>query len=106
MARALQVPVALLLTDELVLAEIRVSDATLERVKREGRPAAQEAAQRIAARMEALLLAEASRPLVDVSPGARPKPRRTRVEVLAGIADAKAAREVRRQAAREARRIA
>src|SRR5580765_7286614 len=43
-ASALAVPVSQLLTDDLVLAEVRVSEATLERVKNDGRPAAREAA--------------------------------------------------------------
>ncbi len=82
-APALGIPVARLFTDELVLAEVRVSAETLDRVKREGAPAAREAAKRIAQGLEALLLAEATRPPVDVSPGARPKRRRSRAEVLA-----------------------
>lgn len=101
-AHAVGCPVAQLLTDELVLAEIRVSPDTLERVKREGQPAAREAAQRIAAGLEALLLAEATRPPVDLSPGARPKRRRTRAEVIAGVAAAEAGRK-RNAAARKQR---
>lgn len=102
LAAALGVPVAQLLTDDLVLAEIRVSSETLERVKREGAPAAQKAAERIATGLTALLIAEATRPPVDVSPGARPKRRRSREEVLAGIAAAKR-RSAQKNAARRAR---
>jgi hypothetical protein len=106
MARALQAPVACLLTDEFVLSEIRVSDETLGMVKRDGWPAANAAAERLSGNVAALLMAEASRPPVDLSPGARPKRRRSREEILVGIAGAKASREARRKAAREARRIA
>lgn len=94
-ALTLGVPVASLLTDRLILAEVSVSDETLERVRREGAPAARAAAVRIAAQLEALLLAKASAPPVDVSPGARPKRRRTRAEVLAGTRAANAARKRR-----------
>ncbi len=95
LAQAIGVPVASLLNPELVLAEVRISDATLERVKREGRPAAEEAGARIAAYLTERLLQEAARVPVDVSPGARPKRRRTREEVLAGT---QAAKEARKQA--------
>jgi hypothetical protein len=90
MARALQAPVACLLTDEFVLSEIRVSDETLGMVKRDGWPAANAAAERLSGNVAALLMAEASRPPVDLSPGARPKRRRSREEILVGIAGAKA----------------
>jgi hypothetical protein len=80
--------VASLPTDEVVLAEVRVSDATIEQVRREGRPACREAAERLASRLEPLIWQEATRKPVDISPGARPKRRRTRAEVLAGIAEA------------------
>jgi transcriptional regulator with XRE-family HTH domain len=101
-ASAIGIPVASLLTDEVVLAEIRASSETLERVRREGRPAAREAALRIVDNLEALLLAEATRPPVDLSPGARAKPRRSREQKLASWAAAtersKAIAEERRQA--------
>src|SRR3954447_4604389 len=90
-------PVAQLLNDELVLVEVRISDETLERVRREGQPAAAEAGARIARGLESLLLAEATRRPVDVSPGARPNPRRTRAQVLAGVNAAKQMRAARRQ---------
>jgi len=102
----LAVPVHSCFTDELVATEIRVSDETLERVKRQGRAAAREAAERIAENLEAVLLAEASKPPVDLAPGVRPKRRRSREEVLVGIVGAKASREARRQASQEARWIA
>jgi len=83
LASALGIPIASLLTDELVLAEVRISDETLERVKCEGRPAADEVAARIAQNLAALLLAQATAPARDFSPGARARPRRSREEVLA-----------------------
>ena len=75
-------------TDEVVLAEVRVSKETIEQVRREGRDASKEAAERLASRLEPLIWQEATLPPVDVSPGARPKRRRTRTEVLAGVAEA------------------
>jgi hypothetical protein len=85
-ASALGVPTASLFTDAAVLAEIRVSDVTLGQIRREGRGACKAVAERLASLLEPLILQEATRPPVDVSPGARPKRRRTRAEVLAGIA--------------------
>jgi transcriptional regulator with XRE-family HTH domain len=105
-AAALGVPIASLVVDELVLAEVRVSDETLERVKREGAPAADEAIARISANLKALLLAEASRPPVDLSPGARAKPRRTREQKLASWADATARSKAKAQLRRQARQVA
>lgn len=102
-ASALGIPVAALLCDDLVLAEVRVSDETLAAVKRGGMPAAEAAAQRLAASLAPLLYAEATRKPVDLSPGARPKRRRTRAEVLEGIAAANAARAARD--AKQAREI-
>lgn len=66
----------------------RVSDETIEQVRREGRKASLSAAERIASRLEPLIWREATRPPVDVSVGARPRRRRSRAEVLAGIAEA------------------
>ena len=88
---------AALFTDEVVLAEVRVSKETIEQVRREGRDASKEVAERLASRLEPLIWQEATLPPVDVSPGARPKRRRTRTEVLAGVAEANRMRaEVRR----------
>lgn len=93
LAAALGIPIASLVTDELVLVEIRISDETCKRVKREGRPAAREVVERLSTNVEALLLAEVSRPAIDLSPNARAKPRRSREQVLArrraGIAEAR-----------------
>jgi hypothetical protein len=87
-ARALAVPVASLFTDEVVPAEVRVSDATIEQVRREGREASRSVAERIASRLEPIIWQAATRPPVDVSPGARPRRRASRVEKLAGIEQA------------------
>ena len=87
-ASALGVPTASLFTDEVVLAEVRVSDATIEQIRREGLTACKQTAERLAGMLEPLIWREATRRPVDVSPGARPKRRRSRVEVLAGIAEA------------------
>ena len=51
---------AALFADEFVLAEVRVSDATIEQVRREGRPACREAAERLASRLEPLIWQEAA----------------------------------------------
>ena len=87
-ASALAVPVAALFAEEVVLAEVRLSHETLEQVRLEGRPACREAAERLASRLEPLIWQEATRKPVDIRPGARPKRRRSRAEVLAGIAEA------------------
>lgn len=86
-------PIAQLFTDELVLAEVRVSDETLERCRLEGREVAQEAALRIAGQLEPLIWEAATRKPVDVAPGARAaKKRMSRREVLAGVKRADKAR--------------
>jgi hypothetical protein len=91
---ALGVPTASLFTNEAVLAEVSSAE-TLENVRREGRAACRQAADRLASRLETLIWQEATRPPVDVSSGARPKPRRSRVEVLAGIGEANRMRAAR-----------
>lgn len=83
-----------------MLAEVRLSDETIRRVCREGQQACTEAATRIAGMFEPLIW-QATRKLVDISLGTRPKRRRSRVGVLAGIEQANAMR----RAARERRRI-
>jgi hypothetical protein len=55
------VPVAALFADEVVLAEVRVSEATIEHVRHEGREACKEAAERLALRLERLIWQEAIR---------------------------------------------
>jgi hypothetical protein len=87
--------VASLFTDEVALAEVRVSGATIEQVRRDGHKVSRSAAERIASRLEPLIWQEATRPPVDLSPGARPRRRRSRIEGLAGIAEAKRMRASR-----------
>lgn len=92
-ASALGVPVAQLFTDEVVLAEVRVSDVTLQKCRDSGRSAAQDAASRIAGQLEPLIWQEATRAVADVRPGARAaRKRATRAEKLAGIRAADRAR--------------
>jgi transcriptional regulator with XRE-family HTH domain len=105
-ASAMGVPIASLHVDELVLAEIRLSPETLERIRREGRPAAEAAIARVSDNLVALALAEATRPPVDLSPGARAKPRRSRESLLLNRARIDAAAEASREARREARKVA
>ena len=102
-AQALNVPVAALFADEVVLAEVRLSNETLETVRREGREGCRQAAERLASRLEPLIWQEATRPPVDVSAGARPKRRRSRAEVLAGIAEANKMRAARERGVRSSR---
>jgi hypothetical protein len=63
-AQALNVPVAALFADDFVLAEVRVSDETMEQVRRDGREASKQAAERLASRLESLIWQEATRPPV------------------------------------------
>jgi hypothetical protein len=76
------------------LQEIRISAETLEYIRRGGKPAAEEVVARYLPQLFALLMAAATAPAIDTSPGARAKPRRSREEVLAkraeGIATAEA----------------
>ena len=106
LASALGIPIASLFVDELVLAEIRVSEETMQRVRRDGSPAAREVAERLARNLEALLLAEATKPPVDLSPGARAKPRRTREQKLASWAKAAESSARKRAEQREQQRLA
>ena len=69
---------------ELVLAEIRIRQESLERLKREGRPAADAVVSSLLPRLAARLPAEASRPPLDVSK-ARTNGRRTDAEVVPGV---------------------
>jgi hypothetical protein len=105
-AAALGIPIASLLTDQCVLQEIHVSEETLERIRREGKPAAEEVADRLTVNFFALLMAEATRPPVDLSPGARAKPRRSREELLAKREASLAAASQRAAAIAEERRRA
>jgi DNA-binding XRE family transcriptional regulator len=96
-ARALGVPVAALFSDELVVADVVVSEATVRAIRAGGRDACADVAQRLAVQLEPLIWAAVTAPAVDTRPGARPKRRRTRAEVLAGIADAKQHRDRKQQ---------
>lgn len=84
-ARALNVPVAALFTDELVIAEVIVSADTVARIRKEGRTAAADAARRLAAQLEPAIYDAATRKPADTRPGARARPRRTRAERLAEL---------------------
>lgn len=98
LASALGVPIAQLFVDELVLAEVRVSEETLERVRKTGREQAKAAADRIASQLEPLIWAAATQPPADVRPGARAaKKRASRREVLAGVKRAEKARRAARR---------
>jgi DNA-binding XRE family transcriptional regulator len=83
-AAALAVPVAALFRDDVV-ADVVLSADTVQRIRAEGRPASEEAAKRLASRLETELYEFATRRPVDVRAGARPKRRRSRAEVLTGI---------------------
>lgn len=99
-AAAIGVPVAQLFTDETIVAELRLSDATVAEVRAGGREAVPAVAGRIARSLEPLIWQAATTPEPDTRPGARPKPRRTRLDKLRGVEQANAMR----QAALERRR--
>jgi transcriptional regulator with XRE-family HTH domain len=106
LASAIGCPAASLLVDDVVLAEIRVAPETLELVRRDGQLAADEVAARMASSLSSLLLAEATRPPVDLRPHARPRRRRSRAEVLAGTAQAREMQAARKAAATARNEIA
>jgi len=101
-AKALQIPVAQLFTDELVLAEVVVSADTLEAIRKGGRQVSRDTASRLSTQLEHRLWEEATRPEVDMTPGSRPRPRRSRAEVLAQLTETT---KQRRQARRESQQI-
>lgn len=84
-ASALNVPVIALFTDELAIADVVLGSVTLADIRTNGRPACEAAAQRLAAQLEPAIWQAATRPAVSTRPGARAKPRRTRVEQLADL---------------------
>ena len=96
-ASALNVPVCALTVGEesVAVADVVLSPAARDRVRREGRPAVDEIANRLAGQLAGVIEAAAARGSVDVSPGARPRPRRSREEVLAGIGQAARMRQAR-----------
>ena len=83
-ASALNVPVCALTVGEeyVAVTDVALSLAARDRVRREGRPAVEELANQLAGQLVGVIEAAAARGSVDVSPGARPKPRRSREEVL------------------------
>ena len=87
-AKALNVPVAALFTDELVIADVVVSQQTISAIRTGGREECERVAERLVAQLEPLLWAA-----VTAKP---PRPRRRkRVEKLAGIRAAQAAAKAR-----------
>ena len=93
-ARALGEPVGALFASEPVF-EVALTRETVESVRRDGREAARVVAERIASQLEPAIYAAATRKPVDISGGARPKPRRTRAQVLAGVREADRLRRAR-----------
>lgn len=96
-ARALGVPVASLFDlpgAGRCVAEVVVSDETLRNVRRNGRSASLEAATRLGAALEPVIYAAATGRVPRPGQPARAKPRRTREEVLAGVAAAKESRSL------------
>ena len=75
-ASALNVPVcALTVAEEYVaVTDVVLSLAARDRVRREGRPAVEEIATRLAGQLAGVIEAAAARGSVDVSPGARATP--------------------------------
>jgi len=90
-ASALNVPVAALFRDGVV-ADVVVSADTVQRIRAEGRAACEEVARRLASQLEPAIYEMATRKPRDISAGSRARPRRTRVEKLAGVEQANAMR--------------
>lgn len=100
-ARALSAPVAaLLVPDGWRALELRLQPGTVERIRAGGLPVARELAELYASSLPELLLAACRVPARPPAHDGRGRPRRTRAQVLAGIAAAEAARAAAR--AREA----
>lgn len=98
-AQSLGVPLAALFAPDgfRAVADVVLSPDSVSRVRAGGQPVARELAQSLAAQLEPLILQVATQPDVDVKPGARAKRRRTRLEVLAGVAAANLAAEQAKQ---------
>jgi transcriptional regulator with XRE-family HTH domain len=96
-ARALGVPVCSFYVDEgyLPVTEVVLTPGSVERLRREGRPAAEELARLVASQLAPAILAAASPPRS--RPARAVRRRRSREEILRGIEAAKQAR-ARRQA--------
>lgn len=90
MAQALGVPLAALFAPDgfKAVADVVLSPDSVSRIRAGGAPVARELALSLAAQLEPLILQAATRQEPDVSPGARAKRRRSRLEVLAGVAAA------------------
>jgi transcriptional regulator with XRE-family HTH domain len=86
-ASALGVPMAALFRSNVV-AEVVVSDETVQRIRSEGRGACADVAKRLAAQLEPAIYEAATRKPADLRAGVRAKPRRSRAQVLAGVRQA------------------
>lgn len=84
-ASALAVPVIALFTDQVAIADVVLMPETVARIRKEGRSAAAETAQRLAQQLEPAIYDAATRKPVDTRAGARAKPRKTRAERLAEL---------------------
>ena len=94
LAQALGVPLVALF-EPYAVTEVVLSEAAVQAVRREGAPAAERYAQQVAASLPQLILATAT-PRRSPSRGrAGGRARRSRAEVLAGIAEANRMREAR-----------
>lgn len=81
------------------VTDVVLTPEAVARVRSNGAPEAERLAQLVAAQLPALIL-EACRKPRPVKKGSRAKPRRTRAEVLAGIAQANEMRAARQTEAR------
>lgn len=95
-AAALNCPPGALFRDG-VFAELALARETIEEVRNGGRPAAAAVAERLARRLEPEIWRIATQKPVDPRSGARAKPRLSRAEVLAGVAEARKAAQKRRR---------
>ena len=89
-AQALGVPVAALFLEEgwQAVTDVNLTPDAVARVRRDGAAEARRLADLVAAQLPALILAACRRPSKAPPRGTRAKPRRSRAEVLAGIAEA------------------
>jgi transcriptional regulator with XRE-family HTH domain len=96
-AAALGVPVAALFLEDgwQAVTDVNLTPDAVARVRRDGSAEAQRLADLVAAQLPALILAACRTPSKPAPRGTRAKPRRSRAEVLAGIAEANAMRAAR-----------
>lgn len=101
-AAALGVPVAALFLEEgwRAVTAVNLTPEAVARVRRDGLVEAERLAQLVAAQLPALILA-ACRPSKSARCGSRARPRRSRAEVLAGIAEANGMRSERQAVPRQ-----